>query len=639
MTTAAPAPPRVAGAALVVGLGLSLVTLVVLAGSVGAFPIGFGEVVSSVLHRIGLDVGTPPDALADDVLWEIRFPRVALTVLVGGSLGCAGALMQGTFSNPLAEPGIVGVSSGAALGAVIIIVSGLAPFGTWSITVAAFVGGRGHRLRRVRRVARRRAHRGRHPGAHRHRPQRHDRRRARAADVLLRRRQLRSHHVLDPRLDGPGDVEQGRGRRPAGHRRDAARRRPSPAGSTSSPSATVRPATSASTSSGTRRSVLLLVAVLTASAVAVSGQILFVGLVIPHLVRMVAGPGHRLLVPASALAGATILVGADLAARTIAAPAEIPLGVLTALVGSPFFFWQLRRTAGQPGRLGVRLAERLGARRPGPRVPIRRRSATVALEARRRRPSRWATVARSCDGVDRSTVARRRGRRPGRPERRRQVDPARRAHRRRRAGRRRGGRGRRAAGRLDRRRAGPAPRGAAPAGGVTFPFTVREVVEMGRGPVGRPRRRPRRRRGRRCLPGPVPTSPTSPTAPSRPCPAASGRGPPWPGCWPRTPGVLLLDEPTAALDLHHQELVLRLARSGPTVGVAVVVVLHDLGLAAAHADRIVVPRRRPRSSSTVRPPRCSSPPCSPRSTATRSRCCPTPAPAQLIVLPVRADLP
>ena len=68
-----------------------------------------------------------------------------------------------------------------------------------------------------------------------------------------------------------------------------------------------------------------------------------------YLVRMVAGPGHRLLVPASTLGGATILVGADLIARTIAAPAEIPLGVLTALVGAPFFFWQLRRMRSRQG--------------------------------------------------------------------------------------------------------------------------------------------------------------------------------------------------------------------------------------------------------------------------------------------------
>ena len=80
-----------------------------------------------------------------------------------------------------------------------------------------------------------------------------------------------------------------------------------------------------------------------------SGIILFVGLVVPHLIRMVLGPAHRVLLPASALAGALVLVVADLVARTAVAPAELPLGVLTALVGSPFFLWQLRRTRARQG--------------------------------------------------------------------------------------------------------------------------------------------------------------------------------------------------------------------------------------------------------------------------------------------------
>jgi iron complex transport system permease protein len=98
-----------------------------------------------------------------------------------------------------------------------------------------------------------------------------------------------------------------------------------------------------------RIATMVTIAILTAAGVAMSGIIMFVGLVIPHLIRMVAGPGHRLLLPAASLAGATILVVADLTARTIAAPAEIPLGVLTAVIGSPFFLWQLRRTRARQG--------------------------------------------------------------------------------------------------------------------------------------------------------------------------------------------------------------------------------------------------------------------------------------------------
>jgi iron complex transport system permease protein len=94
---------------------------------------------------------------------------------------------------------------------------------------------------------------------------------------------------------------------------------------------------------------MVCVAMLTASAVAFAGIITFVGLVIPHLVRMLVGPSHTKLLPASMLAGALIVVLGDLIARTAAAPAEIPLGTLTALVGSPVFFVLLRRTRQQQG--------------------------------------------------------------------------------------------------------------------------------------------------------------------------------------------------------------------------------------------------------------------------------------------------
>src|SRR5690606_32296232 len=84
---------------------------------------------------------------------------------------------------------------------------------------------------------------------------------------------------------------------------------------------------------------IVVVAVLTAAAVAFAGTIAFVGLVVPHLVRMIAGPGHRLLIPASALGGAVLLTFADLWARTAIDNADLPIGMLTALVGGPFFFW------------------------------------------------------------------------------------------------------------------------------------------------------------------------------------------------------------------------------------------------------------------------------------------------------------
>ena len=93
-----------------------------------------------------------------------------------------------------------------------------------------------------------------------------------------------------------------------------------------------------------RLAAIVVVALLTAAAVSFCGIIAFVGLVVPHLVRMIAGPGHLLLVPASALGGAVLLTFADLWARTAVDNADLPIGMLTSLVGGPFFFWLIRRS-------------------------------------------------------------------------------------------------------------------------------------------------------------------------------------------------------------------------------------------------------------------------------------------------------
>jgi iron complex transport system permease protein len=98
-----------------------------------------------------------------------------------------------------------------------------------------------------------------------------------------------------------------------------------------------------------RRTVIVIVAVLTTAGVAFTGIILFVGLIVPHVVRMVVGPGHRALVPVSAATGAVVLLAADVAARSLVDNADLPLGMLTSLIGAPFFFWLLRRTRARAG--------------------------------------------------------------------------------------------------------------------------------------------------------------------------------------------------------------------------------------------------------------------------------------------------
>ncbi|QES52627.1 heme ABC transporter permease [Streptomyces venezuelae] len=332
---------------MAVALLTALVLLALLSAGLGAYRIPTADVLSSVQYRLGLG-GAPLDRVAESVLWNVRLPRVVLALLVGASLGCAGALMQGVFGNPLAEPGVIGISAGAAVGAVAAIAFGLSFLGNWTVTACAFIAG----LITV-------------------------------GSVYLLSRSGGKTEVVTLILTGiavnafagaliglfvffadSGQVNQitfwqlgslaqatwakvlavlpcalaglflaplyarrldllSLGERPARHLGVDVER--------------------------LRLALILLVALLTAAAVAVAGVITFVGLLVPHLLRMANGPGHRFLVPGSALAGALVLVAGDLAARTIAQPAELPLGVLTALLGSPFFFWLLRRTRRKQG--------------------------------------------------------------------------------------------------------------------------------------------------------------------------------------------------------------------------------------------------------------------------------------------------
>lgn len=346
----APARPRARRTTawlLTAGLVAGLVVLVPVAAGTGAYPVPVGDVLASVQHRAGLG-GTGLDRVAESVLWNVRFPRIVLALLVGASLGCAGALMQGVFGNPLAEPGVIGVSSGAAVGAVAAIALGLDFAGNWTVSLLAFAAG--------------------------------------LATVLLVYAMSRSGgrtEVVTLILTGIavnafagaliglflffadtaainqitfwqlGSLSQATWPKVLAVLPWAA------LGLTVAPlyarrldllALGERPARHLGVDVERLRIVLVLViALLTAAAVSVSGIIGFVGLVVPHLLRMAAGPGHRFLLPGSALLGALVLLAADLTARTVAEPAELPLGVLTALLGSPFFFWLLRRTRRRQG--------------------------------------------------------------------------------------------------------------------------------------------------------------------------------------------------------------------------------------------------------------------------------------------------
>lgn len=327
-------------------LAAAMVGIAVVAAGTGAFHIPAGEVVGALLGRVGL--GTTPGDLAAEVLWQVRFPRVALALIVGASLGCAGALLQGVFGNPLAEPGVIGVSAGAAVGAAFAIATGLTVVGPLSVPAAAFATG----LLTTLAV---------YAGS---------RRDGRTEVVTLVLTGIAVNAIAGAALglllflsdDAAlrSIIAWNLGTVSTATWRAVAIVLPFTVLGLATLLRAARPLDLLTLGEGparhlgvdverTRMALIVVAALLTASAVSVSGIIAFVGLVVPHAVRLVAGPGHRILLPASALGGATALVGADLAARTVAAPAELPLGVLTALVGGPCFLWLLRRTRARHG--------------------------------------------------------------------------------------------------------------------------------------------------------------------------------------------------------------------------------------------------------------------------------------------------
>jgi iron complex transport system permease protein len=315
---------------------------VLLSASVGQFPIPVGEVFASLAGSAS------PDPMAEATLWNVRFPRVVMSLVVGAVLGVAGALMQGVFGNPLAEPGVVGVSSGAAVGACLTIVFQLSFLGQFTTPVIAFVFGLAATLL-VYSFARSSG-------------------RTEVVTLILT-------GVAINAVAGAGIAfltflgdQQAREQIVFWQLGSIAGARWSYVW-TVLPLAVVgvalavflakrldllslgeRPARHLGVNVELLRlGSIVLVALMVSAAVSFTGVIGFVGLVVPHLIRMIAGPGHRVLLPASALGGALLLVAADLGARGVITFVDLPIGMLTALVGGPFFFWLLRRTRQQAG--------------------------------------------------------------------------------------------------------------------------------------------------------------------------------------------------------------------------------------------------------------------------------------------------
>ncbi len=339
---------------LICAAGL-LVAAVVFATTHGVAEIPLSQILGIFGHKIGLPIEVDWEPWQAMVVWEVRLPRVFTGALVGAGLAISGVAMQGLFRNPLASPGVLGVSSGATVGAVLAIylglasqasfsVLGLAVHGGWIVPVMAVLGA-GTTAGIVYAIATRR---GRVPvgtlllagialsslnGALT----------SLILSLALSNYQIGTQIVhwtlggLDGRtwdhvwMVGPAVL--------IGVVWIAAYARDLDAlllGETEAASVGVEVAS-------VRRHMIAATSLVTGAAVAVSGTIAFIGLVIPHIMRALLGPGHRWLLPASMLAGAGFLVFADLFARTIIPPEEIRLGVITAAVGAPFFLFLLLR--------------------------------------------------------------------------------------------------------------------------------------------------------------------------------------------------------------------------------------------------------------------------------------------------------
>jgi iron complex transport system permease protein len=338
-------PRRLSAGPATLVLGVLLLLVLVLAASLGDVPLSPTASAHAILHRVFPFI-RPADELTTGIIWELRLPRVLLAALVGATLSIAGVSLQGLLGNPLADPYTIGVSSGASVGAGAAILLGLgAAWGGLALPLMAFgaalltmllvfslarVGGKlqtasfllagiiaGSFLWAV-------------------------------MTLLLSLAQQEQRTILNWLMGRFTDADWpkvaliaplallgtglfmvcGRGLDAFSFGEDTAR------------------------SVGVeverfKAGILALAALLTAASVSVSGIIGFVGLVVPHLARGLVGPPHKSLMPVAALLGAILTVLADLLARMILKGQEIPVGVVTALIGAPFFCLLLRRQMGK----------------------------------------------------------------------------------------------------------------------------------------------------------------------------------------------------------------------------------------------------------------------------------------------------
>ncbi len=347
-----PRASRAAGA--LVGPAIVLVVAAVVGVTCGATSVDVSTTLGALLDGLrgrGASLAGPAA-----IVWSLRVPRVAMAIVAGASLGSSGAAMQGFFRNPLADPYVLGVAGGASFGATVAmtvggrLAAGFAegPFASggapgW-VPVFAFAGAA---LAVLVVVAVSRA-----GGS-----------RSRTSSMLLAGIVVGSTLVAIDECLLLLDADRMRavfswtlGNLALSGWADLARATPYAFAGMALLFAVARGLDAMALGDDTARTlgvdtrllravVIVGASLATAATVAYIGAIGFIGLVAPHVMRRLGPPGHRVLLPASALAGAALLVVADLGARIVIRPSELPVGIVTALAGGPFFLWLLRREA------------------------------------------------------------------------------------------------------------------------------------------------------------------------------------------------------------------------------------------------------------------------------------------------------
>lgn len=346
-------PRRPRPSLIIAATAVLLLAVTVTAIGLGAVQVSPGTVVGILAAKLGLAEPGAASAAMQTVVWNVRLPRVLMSLMTGAALACGGVLMQAFFRNPLADPALIGVSAGAALGAVTVIVLGATVLrglaqvlGAFTLPLAAFAGGLASTLV-VFRLSQRDGQ-------------------VNATTMLL-------SGVAVNALTGAGigflsflaTDEQLRnltfwslGSMAAASWTTVSACAPfvllmllcAPMLSMRLNALLLGEAEALHLGIAVERlklTVVLLASMAVGAVVALAGIIGFVGLVTPHLARLCVGPDHRKVLPLAAMLGAALLTGGDILARTAVRPAELPIGILTALVGAPFFLFLLRVRHGE----------------------------------------------------------------------------------------------------------------------------------------------------------------------------------------------------------------------------------------------------------------------------------------------------